>query len=206
MKNLNKFKNYNRKEKICKICGAILTIENTTPMTFKHRDYLCKECRNLKHREETRRKLITTTIIHNNFKNNGCRYRVNPQRICVDCGQNLTTTNCMPCTFKYRIYRCRVCYNKKIREKYLHHQINQRKGRIIVKDKLPHHPKNNLCMLCHRLPTRRTGLSFHHWKIIKQIAYGIWLCNVCHMFAERVDHHFLNKYLEIKQKIMELSL
>ncbi len=95
------------------------------------------------------------------------------------------------------------CTKKRSRDFHRIHLIGVSGGKPLrVRDKLPHHPKNNNCMLCGRPPTRRTGLCYHHWVIIDGIAHGIWLCCVCHMFAERYDHDYTPKYIKLKKKIL----
>lgn len=138
----------------------------------------------------------------NNFKNKGCRKKPIKRKICIDCGIELTNINSWPTAFKHKQYRCILCANKKAREYHRYHILSQREGQIRLKNKIPKYPEDNICMLCEKPPTRRTGLSFHHWVIKDDIAYGIWLCNVCHMFAERVDQGYLEEYLPIASKFL----
>ena len=123
--------------------------------------------------------------------------------VCKDCGIRLNKNNTYKNAFLHKQYRCKNCERIKIKLFYRNHKLNGVEGRFLLREKLPHHPRNNKCMLCFRFPYRSKGLCFHHWYIDRKrwIAYGVWLCCVCHMFVERYENGFLKKYLKLKKQL-----
>jgi hypothetical protein len=59
-------------------------------------------------------------------------------------------------------------------------------------------PYPNYCEVCNREQNR--FLAYHHWDK-NNLSKGMWLCNYCHCFAERVDGGFIDKYLILKNKL-----
>lgn len=92
-------------------------------------------------------------------------------------------------------------YQKTHREErkiYFRENLLHSKGKWIIVRKRPY-PSNNNCELCKRIIKR---LLWHHWDDSKPY-WGMWLCGVCHSFAERLDGGFTKSYLELKKKASE---
>lgn len=59
-------------------------------------------------------------------------------------------------------------------------------------------PEDGACELC-RKPTRK--LNYHHWDD-EDFSKGMYLCNICHMFAEAVDKGVSEgEYFSLKDRI-----
>ena len=76
------------------------------------------------------------------------------------------------------------------RENYI--TINGKKTRVANKRLRP-----EVCELCGRNSCK---LDYHHWNN-SDFSKGLWLCYLCHMFAEYVDKEAVGKYLEIKERV-----
>jgi len=71
--------------------------------------------------------------------------------------------------------------------------------KIILKVLKRDFPKDSCCELCRN---KKSRLSYHHWKIKNNKAYGLWLCHFCHGFAEKTDDGIKQQdYENLKQKI-----
>ncbi len=57
--------------------------------------------------------------------------------------------------------------------------------------------KPNQCELCGR---DNTGLDYHHWND-SNLNNGLWLCNWCHGFADRLERGLLKKYLDLRDTV-----
>jgi len=134
----------------------------------------------------------------------GGRWVSPDEYICKDCGVVLSNDNAYKNWEKNKSFLCKECSRIRSRNRNRKHHLNSGEGVFTLKKKIPEHPGTNICMLCNREQKRRTGLAFHHWYIDKteKIAYGLWLCCVCHMFAERRDHGFTDKYDKLKEKYL----
>ncbi len=64
-------------------------------------------------------------------------------------------------------------------------------------------PKDNKCEICQG--KLEIGYAYHHWKIIKNIVYGIWVDRKCHTIIEINEQEkakqIYKKYLEMKKQI-----
>jgi len=68
--------------------------------------------------------------------------------------------------------------------------------------KVNRRPRLGVCELCGRLCGKLGEmLDYHHWDD-SDLDTGIWLCRICHHFAERVDHDYLDRYLILKDNII----
>ena len=60
------------------------------------------------------------------------------------------------------------------------------------------YPEYGKCELCNRECNNKMG--YHHWDDTN-LSKGIWICHICHSFAERVDSGFVDIYLNKKDSI-----
>lgn len=55
-------------------------------------------------------------------------------------------------------------------------------------------PRTEVCELCGRNSRK---LDYHHWND-SDFSKGLWLCHLCHAFAEGADKGMMNTYLQLK--------
>ena len=60
------------------------------------------------------------------------------------------------------------------------------------------YPEGGKCELCDRECNNKMG--YHHWDETN-LNKGIWVCHICHSFAERTDDGFIDIYLKKKETI-----
>jgi len=60
------------------------------------------------------------------------------------------------------------------------------------------YPKGSKCELCSRECNNK--LKYHHWDDTN-LNKGIWICHVCHSFAERVDDGVVDIYFRKKDMV-----
>lgn len=75
------------------------------------------------------------------------------------------------------------------------HKLTTKSG-VIRGIKRPY-PSNGKCEMC----GKKTRLVYHHWKIIGNVIYGVWICQgryACHPFVELYEKGLLNEYLKLK--------
>jgi len=82
------------------------------------------------------------------------------------------------------------------------HKLSTKSGKVIHSCKKRPYPSDGKCEIC----GKQTRLVYHHWKIIENIIYGIWICQgtySCHNFVELYEKGLLDKYLKLKTIIDE---
>ncbi len=73
------------------------------------------------------------------------------------------------------------------------------KGKRVKGIKRPF-PADGKCEVC---PKKPKFLHYHHWDD-SNFQRGIWLCDWCHILAEKVDDNLHTKYLQLREKIDEV--
>lgn len=63
-------------------------------------------------------------------------------------------------------------------------------------------PSDRCCELCGKIARR---LNYHHWGEVNlgedMPVCGMWICNVCHSFAHRIEDGWVIRYTKLKEKI-----
>ena len=129
--------------------------------------------------------------------------------ICRRCERILNKSNWNPSRKKWYIYLCHSCEaeltrirrqnNPKYYREYSrnwHRKNTLHTGDKTIKVMKRTHPGK--CELCGNSNIR---LQYHHW-LEKQPGIGMWICNPCHIFAERYEKGYLPEYLEFKRRLI----
>lgn len=90
----------------------------------------------------------------------------------------------------------RESHRAKMRSQFTGITLNGKYTLVETPNKRPY-PEDKKCELCHKGPRL---LGYHHWDD-KNISKGLWLCPVCHPFAEKVDHSWVEKYKAIREAV-----
>jgi len=61
------------------------------------------------------------------------------------------------------------------------------------------YPEDNCCEVCDKFFPK--NLKYHHWDD-NNPSIGIWVCGQCHNFVELVDKNLVEKYLKLKNEIL----
>ena len=101
--------------------------------------------------------------------------------------------------------RRRELYRKNKKKIQMRMRTYERKHKLTTKSGVIRgikrsYPSDGKCEMC----GKKTRLVYHHWKIIGNIIYGIWICQgryACHPFVELYEKGLLNKYLRLKISI-----
>ena len=98
------------------------------------------------------------------------------------------------------MYRCKECVNKKSRE-YRRHKRLKKDGKVqTVENKLPPYPSDEQCMMCGNPQIRYEGLHYFLFELENNVAYGIWVCESCRNFFERLKTTNSEYYQQLKSK------
>ena len=63
-------------------------------------------------------------------------------------------------------------------------------------------PADERCELCGNKPKR---LHYHHWDDEKP-SLGVWVCFGCHMAVEKFEHDIINRYIDLKERVIEKAI
>lgn len=120
-------------------------------------------------------------------------------KCCYRCGVELTEENQYLSHQEHYFNICRKCCRKKDKEYARKSIITSNDGKVFRGVKKTVRPDN--CELCGRNFDENLLANYHHWEDdFPQL--GIWLCAVCHHFAEVYDKDFSEKYISLKMRLM----
>lgn len=126
--------------------------------------------------------------------------------ICRVCGVNLTSENWYPSSKKNYNYICKKCMaiqSREHRRRYYIKTTRTSDGIVqYIRIKKRPYPTDEKCELCNRPVdgNKLKWLVWHHWND-EHPEWGIWICITCHIFVEKVERDFTEKYKYLKEQI-----
>lgn len=134
-------------------------------------------------------------------KINTNRRNAKGDKYCTICKLVLTDKNWSSTEKKYGVYTCKNCMTNYKREYARMHIIGQSDCKKVI-FRVKKRISSGKCELCGKdCYDKDERISYHHWEDdFPQM--GIWLCLSCHMFAERFDKNYMDKYLNLKIREM----